>query len=113
MEKKCRTQAKRLNVLGEEHTKPILFSSDNVRRAQAIAAEKEEKEKAKRARINSNKAAAALKKQRTEAERAEKCLQAAVRSDNREEVMAEEKAEKQAQKKKDTIKNKALKDLPV
>jgi len=109
-EKKCHNRGKRLNVLGEEHNGPILFSTANVMRAQAVAAEKEEKEKQERARIDANKAATALKKQRIEAEKAQKALQAAVRSDNQAEVEAEEKAEKQAQKKKEVSVKKALKD---
>jgi len=39
-------------------------------RAQAVAAKKEEKEKQERARIDANKAAIALKKQRIKAEKA-------------------------------------------
>jgi hypothetical protein len=97
-------------VLGEEHNKPILFNTTNVMRAQAIAAEKDEKEKQERARIDANKAATALKKQKTEAEKAQKALQAAVRSGNKAEVEAEEKVEKQAQKKKEALAKKALKD---
>ena len=112
-EKKCRIRGKRLNVLGIAHTEPILFSAPNVRRAQEIAAEKEEKEKQERARIDGNKAASALKKQKEVAKKAEKALQAAVRSDNLEEVAAEEKAEKQAQKKKGKAVKEALKDILV
>src|SRR6202035_5360993 len=94
-EKKCHNWGKRLNVLGEEHNKPILFSTTNVKRAQAIATEKDEKEKRERARIDANKATTALKKQKTEAAKAQKALQAAVRSANKAEVEAEEKAERQ------------------
>ena len=112
-EKKCHKRGKRLNVLGEEHNKAILFSSANVKRAQEIAAEKEEKEKQERARIDGNKATAALKKQKTEAEKAEKALQVATRSANKEEVQAVEKAEKQAQKKKEALQKKAEKDPPT
>ena len=82
-----------------------------MRRAQAISAEKEEHERAERARIDSNKAAATLKKQKTKAIKAEKALQAATRSANKEEVIAKEKAEQQAQKKKETTQKKAEKDL--
>jgi hypothetical protein len=81
-----------------------------VKRAQAIAAEKDEKEKQERARIDANKAATALKKQKTEAAKAQKALQAAVRSANKAEVEAEEKAERQAQKKKEALVKKASKD---
>jgi hypothetical protein len=78
--------------------------------AQAIAAKKDEKEKQERARIDANKAAAALRKQKTEAEKAQKALQAAVRSANKTEVEAEEKVERQAQKRKEALVKKALKD---
>jgi len=101
LEKNCRNRGKRLNVLGQENNGPILFSADNVRLAQAIATEKEEKEKAERIRIDTNKAAAALKKAQKDALQAEKDLQAATRKGNLEEVQAEEKAEKQAQNKKE------------
>jgi len=112
-EKKCHNRGKRRNVLGKEHNTALLFSSVNVRRAQGIAAKKEEKEKQERARIDGNKAATALKKQKTEAEKAEKALQAATRSANKEEVQAAEKAEKQAQKKKEVLQKKAEKDPPI
>ena len=95
-EKKCRTRGKRLNVLGEEYTKPILFTASQVRRAQEIAAQKEEEERAERARIDGNKATATLKKQQTVAAKAEKALQAATRSANKDEVIAEERAERKA-----------------
>lgn len=49
----------------------------------------------------------------TEAEKAAKALQAAVREENIDEVRAEEKAEKQAQKKKETEQKKAEKALLV
>jgi hypothetical protein len=81
-----------------------------VRRAQEIAAEKEEKERQDRARIYANKAATTLKKQKSEALKAEKALQAATRSANKAEVEAEEKAEKQAQKKKEASQKKPSKD---
>jgi hypothetical protein len=44
---------------------------------------------------------------------AEKGLQAATRKDNLEEVRAEEKAEKQAQKRKETLTKKASKAIPA
>jgi DDE superfamily endonuclease len=112
-EKKGRAHGKKLNILGEEHTQPIWFSADNVRRAQERAAEKEAFEKSERIRIDTKKAAQAEKKARTEAEKAAKALQAAVREENIDEVRAEEKAEKQAQKKKDTVKMTASKALLV
>jgi hypothetical protein len=58
--------------LGEEHTKPILFSADAVRRAQELFAEKEAFAKSERVRIDAKKAAQALEKQKEEAEKAEK-----------------------------------------
>jgi hypothetical protein len=60
--------------LGEEYTKLILFSTEAVRRAQEIFAKKEAFAKAKRVRINTKKATQALKKQKNEAEKAEKAL---------------------------------------
>jgi hypothetical protein len=112
-EKKSRSHGKRLNVLGEEHTQPIWFSADNVRRAQERAAQKEAFEKSERIRIDTKKAAQAEKKARNEAEKAAKALQAVVREENIDEVRAEEKAEKQAQKKKETTQMIASKALPV
>ena len=112
-EKKSHTRGKRLNVLGEEHTGPILFSVENVRRAQERFAEKEAFEKSERIRIDTKKAEAAAKKQKTEAEKAEKALQAAARKENIEEVRLEEKAKKQAQKKKEAAQTQALTALPV
>ena len=99
--------------MGEEHTKPILFSADNVRLAQEKAAEKEVFERSERVRIDTKKTEQALKKQRTDIEKAAKALQAAVRKENIEEVRAEEKAKKEAQKKKETTQTQALKGLPV
>jgi hypothetical protein len=100
-EKKSKVRSKRLNVLGEEHTEPILFSAENVRHAQAIAAEKEAFKKSERIRIDSKKAAQTEKKQRVEEEKAVKALRAA------------EKAEKQVQNKKDSVQKKASKVIPV
>ena len=54
-EKKSRARGKKLNVLGEEHTKPIYFSIANVRLAQAKMAEKEAFQKSERTRINAKK----------------------------------------------------------
>ena len=54
-EKKSRARKKKLNVLGEEHTKPIYFSAANVRLAQAKMAEKEAFQKSERTRINAKK----------------------------------------------------------
>jgi hypothetical protein len=99
--------------LGEEHTKPILFSADNVRRAQELFAEKEAFAKSERIRIDTKKAAQALKKQKNEAEKAEKALQVAVRGENIDEVRIEEKAELQAQKEKEAKQKKVPKALPV
>jgi hypothetical protein len=113
VEKKSKAQGKRLNVLGEEHTKPILFSADNVRLAQEKAAKKEAFERSERVRIDTKKTKQALKKQRTDIEKAAKALQAAVRKENIEEVRAEEKAEKEAQKEKETTQTQALKCLPM
>ena len=56
----------------------------------------------------SNKAAATIKRAKTEVEKAEKALQATVKRGNKAKVKAEEKAEKQVQKKKETLANKAL-----
>jgi len=113
LEKKCRNRGEKLNILGKENNGPILFSAENVRLAQTKAAEKEEKEKAERVRIDSNKVAAATKKAQKDALQAEKGLQAATRKDNLEEVRAEEKAEKQAQKRKETLAKKASKAVPA
>ena len=55
-EKKSRVRGKKLNVLGEEYTKPIYFSAANVRLAQARLAEKEVFEKSEHVRINAKKA---------------------------------------------------------
>jgi hypothetical protein len=55
--------------LGEEHTKPILFSADAV---QELFAEKEAFAISERVRIDAKKAAQALEKQKKEAEKAEK-----------------------------------------
>lgn len=112
-EKKSRARGKRLNVLGEDHTKPILFSADAVRRAQELLAKKEAFAKAERERIDTKKAAQALKKQKEEAEKAAKALQAAVREENIDEVRIEEKAQLQAQKKKEAGQKKVAKALPV
>jgi hypothetical protein len=60
-EKKCNNRGKRLNVLSEEHNKPILFSPDKVRHAQAVQAEKEENKRKEIASIDANRAATALK----------------------------------------------------
>ena len=98
-------------MLGKENNDPILFSSEVVREAQAVAAAKEEQEKAERARIDGNEAAAAIKKARKEAAKAEKTLQAATWKESRAEAKAEEKAEMQAQKRKEAPISKALKDL--
>ncbi|KAH9203171.1 hypothetical protein DL95DRAFT_419257 [Leptodontidium sp. 2 PMI_412] len=73
-EKKSRVYGKRLNVLGEEHTKPIYFSAANVRLAQAKLAEKEAFEKSERIRINAKKVIQAENKARREAEKAAKAL---------------------------------------
>ena len=81
-----------MNVLGEEHIELILFSSKNVRRAQAIVAEKEAFEKSERIPIDTKKATQAKKRQRTKAEKAAKALQAVVRAENIDEVRVEEKA---------------------
>ena len=112
MEKKCRTRGKRLNVLGEEHNGPILFDTATILRARVVQAEKEEKEKQERARIDANKAEAALKKQRKEEQAADKALQVATRKANRVEVAAAEKAEKQAQKKKEAT-QKVTRKVPL
>ena len=112
-EKKSRARGKRLNVLGEEHTKPILFSAEAVRRAQELFAEKEAFAKAERVRIDTKKATQALKKQKDEAKKAEKALQRVVREENIDEGRIEEKAELQAQKKKETTQKEVLKALPV
>jgi len=99
--------------LGEEHTKPILFSAEAVRRAQELFAEKEAFAKAERVRIDTKKATQALKKQKDEAKKAEKALQRVVREENIDEVRIEEKAELQAQKKKETTQKEVLKALLV
>ena len=112
-EKKSRVYRKKLNVLGEEHTKPIYFSAENVRLAQARLAEKEAFEKSERARIDAKKAKQAENKVRKEAEEAEKALQVAVRKENIVEVRIEEKAESQAQKRKEALNSEAQKSLPV
>jgi hypothetical protein len=87
--------------LGEEHTKPILFSADNIRHIQELFAKKEAFAKSERIRINTKKATQALKKQKNKAEKAEKALQVAVRGENIDEVRIEEKAKLQAQKEKE------------
>jgi DDE superfamily endonuclease len=112
-EKKSRARGKRLNVLGEEHTKPIYFSAANVRLAQAKMAEKEAFEKSERARIDAKKVVQAENKARKDAEKAAKALQAAVREDNIAEVKIEEKAQKKAQKEKEALQSKALKAIPI
>ncbi|PMD61248.1 uncharacterized protein K444DRAFT_525886 [Hyaloscypha bicolor E] len=112
-EKKSKARGKRLNVLGEEHTKPILFSADNIRRTQELFAKKEAFAKSERIRINTKKAAQALKKQKNEAEKAEKALQVAVRGENINKVRIKEKAELQAQKEKEAKQKKVPKALPV
>jgi hypothetical protein len=111
-EKKSRVRGKRLNVLGED-TKPIYFSTANVRLAQARLAKKEAFEKSERARIDAKKVTQAESKARKDAEKVAKALQAAVREDNIDEVRVEEKAQKEAQKQKEAPKSKALKSLPV
>ena len=107
MEKKSHSRGKRLNVLGEEHNKPILFRSDVVRQAQAIASEKEEYEKLERARIDGNKAIIALKKQAEANKKAEKALQVLARESNKDEIAVKEKAEQRVQKKKERVAKKA------
>jgi hypothetical protein len=109
MEKKCRMRGKRLNVLNEEHNRPILFNTAIVLRTRAIQVEKEEKEKQERARIDTNKVEATLKKQRKEEQAADKALQVATRKANRAEVVTIKKAEKQAQKKKEAAQKVAQK----
>ena len=108
-EKKCRNRGKRLNVLGKEHDSAILFHSSNVKLAGDVAAQKVELQKQEKARIEANKVAAAIRKQEIEAKRAEKALQAVMRRDNRGEIEAEERAVKQAQKKKETVQKKVPK----
>ena len=73
-EKRGRVYGKRLNVLGEEYTKPIYFSVANIQLAQARLAEKEAFEKSERVRIDAKKATQAENKVRREAEKAEKAL---------------------------------------
>ncbi|PMD36941.1 hypothetical protein L207DRAFT_515411, partial [Hyaloscypha variabilis F] len=75
-EKKSRARGKRLNILGEEHTGPILFSVENVQRAQERFTKKEAFEKLERIRIDTKKAEIAAKKQKAKVENAEKALQA-------------------------------------
>jgi hypothetical protein len=110
IEKKSHNRGKRLNLLGEEDNGPQLFAAERVRAAQAFQKEKEDEAKAKRARIDANKASTALKKAKDNAAKAEKALQAATREANKAEVDADEKAEKQARKKKDLMASKASKD---
>jgi hypothetical protein len=74
MEEKCHTRGKRLNVLGKEHNGPILFDTVTIFRARVVQVKKEEKEKQERARIDTNKAKVALKKQRKEEQDADKRL---------------------------------------
>lgn len=112
-EKKSRARGKKLNVLGEEHTKPIYFSAANVRLAQAKMAEKEAFQKSERTRIDAKKVIQVEKKAREEAEKAVKALQAIVRKDNIDEVRIEERAQNKAQKEKEASKSKALKAIPV
>ena len=102
-EKKCHNRGKRLNMLGKEHDSAILFHSSNVKLARDVAAQKVELQKQEKARIEAKKVAAATKRQEIEAKRAEKALQTAMRRDNRGEIEAEEKAVKQALKKKETV----------
>jgi hypothetical protein len=73
-EKKSRVRGKRLNVLGEEHTKPIYFSTVNVRLVQARLAEKEVFKKSERAQIDAKKVTQAKNKARKDAEKAAKAL---------------------------------------
>ena len=73
-EQKSRVRGKRLNVLGEEHTKPIYFSAANVRLAQAKLAKKEAFAKSERARINAKKVTQAENKARKDAEKAVEAL---------------------------------------
>ena len=112
-EKRGRVYGKRLNVLGEEYTKPIYFSVANVRLAQARLAEKEAFEKSERIRIDAKKATQAENKVRRDTEKAEKALQAAVRKGNIDEVRVEEAAQNKAQKEKEAPKSKALKAVSV
>ena len=74
IEKKYYNRGKRLNVLGKEYTKLVLFNIVNLLWAQAIIVKKEEKEKEERARIDGNRAIVALKKEKLEVEKAEKRL---------------------------------------
>ena len=112
-EKKSKSRGKRLNILGEEHIKPILFSAENVRRAQELFAEKEAFAKSERERINTKKATQALKKQRENTEKAANALQAVTRAGNIDEVRIEEKAQLQAQKKKEVREKEVSKALLV
>ena len=73
-EKKSRVRGKRLNVLGEEHTKPIYFSTANVRLAQARLTEKQAFEKSERIRIDAKKVTQAENKARKDAKKVAKAL---------------------------------------
>lgn len=112
-EKKSRVRRKRLNVLGEEHTKLILFLVDAIRRAQELLTKKEAFAKAKQERINTKKVAQAVKKQKDKAKKAAKALQAVVREENIDKVRIEEKAQLEVQKKKEAGQKKVAKALPV
>jgi hypothetical protein len=112
-EKKSRVYRKRLNVLGEEHTKPIYFSAANVRLAQARLAEKEAFKKSERIWIDARKATQAENKAKRDAKKAEKALQAAVRAGDINKVRIEERAQNKAQKEKEAPKSKASKAVSV
>jgi hypothetical protein len=100
-EKKSHNRGKRLNLLGEEDTGPQLFSTPRVRAAQDFQAAKKAEEEKERARIASKKAASAVKKAREEAAKADRALQLALAKEAKDQIEAENKAIKAAQKEKE------------
>jgi hypothetical protein len=97
-EKKKRRRGKKLNVLGEEDHGPQFFSPTTIKRAQDVQAAKAAEAEAEKARIASNKITSATKKAKNDAEKAEKALQCQVAKDAKDQIDAEKKAEKEAQK---------------
>ncbi len=88
-ETKRRTRGKKLNLLGEEGGKAILFSTEEVQKAKRLQKEREEEEEAE-------KAAKEAEKKENQQRRAAEALQKALRAQERKLTAAANKAEREA-----------------
>ena len=98
LENMSHNRRKRLNLLGEEDAGPELFSPPRIRAVQESQAAKKAEEEKERTRNASKKAASAVKKTREEVAKADRALQLALAKDQ---IEAEDKAVKTAQKEKE------------